>query len=238
MCVWHPPQAQRTPRQTGPGNLLPEPDASAFALPGRVVCAGRHGVAGAARRTADTLRAVQAPLKNLAEGNPEADAHPQMLELYFALQDLVRGCRGGTTTTVTAHRPRQRRWNAATAGPGPLPDTSLSTGHTTPTPPHPARLPQRAGCADSGCAGNSAHREPRAFCLPNISTPTATRSTAGRVCRITRPAGAEPGGDYLAFFPSYAYLRQVRKIAARYPGISTLVRESGLDDAAPPLCTI
>ena len=40
-------------------------------------------------------------------------------------------------------------------------------------------------------------------------------------------------GNYLAFFPSYAYLRQVQEdFAARYPGISTLVQESGLDDAA------
>ena len=40
-------------------------------------------------------------------------------------------------------------------------------------------------------------------------------------------------GNYLAFFPSYAYLRQVQEdFAARYPEIQTLVQESGLDDAA------
>ena len=40
-------------------------------------------------------------------------------------------------------------------------------------------------------------------------------------------------GNYLAFFPSYAYLRQVYEdFTARYPDIGTLAQESGLDDAA------
>ena len=40
-------------------------------------------------------------------------------------------------------------------------------------------------------------------------------------------------GNYLAFFPSYAYLRQVYEdFTARYPNIGTLAQESGLDDAA------
>ena len=40
-------------------------------------------------------------------------------------------------------------------------------------------------------------------------------------------------GNYFAFFPSYAYLRQVHEdFVARYPGIRTLVQESRLDDAA------
>ena len=40
-------------------------------------------------------------------------------------------------------------------------------------------------------------------------------------------------GNYLAFFPSYAYLRQVHEdFAARYPGMRTLVQETGLDDTA------
>lgn len=39
-------------------------------------------------------------------------------------------------------------------------------------------------------------------------------------------------GNYLAFFPSYAYLRQVwEDFTARYPDIGTLAQESGLDDA-------
>ena len=40
-------------------------------------------------------------------------------------------------------------------------------------------------------------------------------------------------GNYLAFFPSYAYLRKVHEdFTARYPEIDTLAQESGLDDAA------
>ena len=39
-------------------------------------------------------------------------------------------------------------------------------------------------------------------------------------------------GNYLAFFPSYAYLQQVHEaFAARWPDISTLVQQRSLDDA-------
>ena len=39
-------------------------------------------------------------------------------------------------------------------------------------------------------------------------------------------------GNYLAFFPSYAYLQQVYEaFAARWPDISTLVQQRSLDDA-------
>ena len=39
-------------------------------------------------------------------------------------------------------------------------------------------------------------------------------------------------GNYLAFFPSYAYLQQVYEaFAARWPDIPTLVQQRSLDDA-------
>lgn len=44
-------------------------------------------------------------------------------------------------------------------------------------------------------------------------------------------AGAKPG-NYLAFFPSYSYLEQVRAaFAEAYPGIPLLVQQSALDEA-------
>ena len=72
------------------------------------------------------------------------------------------------------------------------------------------------------------------FCLPGISTryrdrERSVQSVSDALARLAQSRV----GNYLAFFPSYAYLRQVQEdFAARYPGISTLVQESGLDDAA------
>lgn len=40
-------------------------------------------------------------------------------------------------------------------------------------------------------------------------------------------------GNYLAFFPSYAYLRQAQDyLENKYPGLSLLVQTSGMDEAA------
>lgn len=36
------------------------------------------------------LRAVQAPLQDWLEANPDAEVHAQLLELYFAVQDIAR----------------------------------------------------------------------------------------------------------------------------------------------------
>lgn len=43
----------------------------------------------------------------------------------------------------------------------------------------------------------------------------------------------EKQGNYLAFFPSYAYLKQVQQVFTdRYPQIPILAQESGLDETA------
>ena len=72
------------------------------------------------------------------------------------------------------------------------------------------------------------------YCLPGISTRYRDREAS--IPAVSDALAALAGGkvgNYLAFFPSYAYLRRVYEdFTARYPGIATLVQESGLDDAA------
>ncbi len=71
------------------------------------------------------------------------------------------------------------------------------------------------------------------YCLPGISTRYRDREAG--VAAVSDALAALAGGrrgNYLAFFPSYAYLRQVyADFAARYPAVRTLVQESGLDEA-------
>ena len=72
------------------------------------------------------------------------------------------------------------------------------------------------------------------YCLPNVSTRYRDREASVQaVSDALAQLVQARTGNYFAFFPSYAYLRQVHEdFAARYPGIRTLVQESRLDDAA------
>ena len=236
--------AEDAPGEPAQTSLLPEPDAPAFALPEPLYAQdGTVFLQELPAALLTSLRAVQAPLQAWLEDNPEADAHPQMLELYFAVQDLVRAAERYDSHFVTqlTARGSELELQLLCLDPAPFVDASLSTGRSatlfsaTLTPP--AYYRSVLGCADARAvalespfpAGNLG-----LFCLPGISTryrdrERSVQSVSDALARLAQSRV----GNYLAFFPSYAYLRQVQEdFAARYPGISTLVQESGLDDAA------
>ena len=236
--------AEDAPGEPAQTSLLPESDAPAFALPEPLYAQdGTVFLQELPAALLTPLRAVQAPLQAWLEDNPEADAHPQMLELYFAVQDLVRATERYDSHFVTqlTARGSELELQLLCLDPAPFVDASLSTGRSaalfsaTLTPP--AYYRSVLGCADARAvalespfpAGNLG-----LFCLPGISTryrdrERSVQSVSDALARLAQSRV----GNYLAFFPSYAYLRQVQEdFAARYPGISTLVQESGLDDAA------
>ena len=236
--------AEDAPGEPAQTSLLPEPDAPVFALPEPLYAQdGTVFLQELPAALLTPLRAVQAPLQAWLEDNPEADAHPQMLELYFAVQDLVRAAERYDSHFVTqlTARGSELELQLLCLDPAPFVDASLSTGRSaalfsaTLTPP--AYYRSVLGCADARAvalespfpAGNLG-----LFCLPGISTryrdrERSVQSVSDALARLAQSRV----GNYLAFFPSYAYLRQVQEdFAARYPGISTLVQESGLDDAA------
>ena len=236
--------AEDAPGEPAQTSLLPESDAPAFALPEPLYAQdGTVFLQELPAALLTPMRAVQAPLQAWLEDNPEADAHPQMLELYFAVQDLVRAAERYDSHFVTqlTARGSELELQLLCLDPAPFVDASLSTGRSaalfsaTLTPP--AYYRSVLGCADARAvalespfpAGNLG-----LFCLPGISTryrdrERSVQSVSDALARLAQSRV----GNYLAFFPSYAYLRQVQEdFAARYPGISTLVQESGLDDAA------
>ena len=236
--------AEDAPGEPAQTSLLPESDAPAFALPEPLYAQdGTVFLQELPATLLTPLRAVQAPLQAWLEDNPEADAHPQMLELYFAVQDLVRAAERYDSHFVTqlTARGSELELQLLCLDPALFVDASLSTGRSaalfsaTLTPP--AYYRSVLGCADARAvalespfpAGNLG-----LFCLPGISTryrdrERSVQSVSDALARLAQSRV----GNYLAFFPSYAYLRQVQEdFAARYPGISTLVQESGLDDAA------
>ena len=186
---------------------------------------------------------LQAPLQDWLEINPEADAHAQLLELYFAVQDITRAAErydAHFITQLTA-RGSELEWELLCLDPAPFVDASLAAGRAaalfsaTLTPPGYYR--SVLGCPDARAVALESPFPPEhlgLYCLPGISTRYRDREASVQAVSDALAALARAKvGNYLAFFPSYAYLRQVHEdFTARYPDIGTLAQESGLDDAA------
>ena len=189
------------------------------------------------------LRAVQAPLQDWLEANPDADAHAQLLELYFAVQDILRSSERYDSHFVTqlTARGSELELQLLCLDPAPFVEASLSAGRSaalfsaTLTPPSYYR--GVLGCADARAVALPSPFPAEnlgLYCMANISTryrdrETSVQAVSDALARLT----SGKTGNYLAFFPSYAYLRQVYEdFAARHPDIRTLVQESGADDAA------
>ena len=189
------------------------------------------------------LRAVQAPLQDWLEANPDAEVHAQLLELYFAVQDIARAAERYDSHFVTqlTARGRELELQLLCLDPAPFVDASLAAGRSaalfSATLAPPSFYRSVLGCSDARAVALDSPFPAEnlgLYCLPNISTRYRDREASVQAVSdaLARLVQARTG-NYFAFFPSYAYLRQVHEdFAARYPGIRTLVQESRLDDAA------
>ena len=221
-----------------------EPAEAAFPLPEPLLA--RDGTVFLQELPKELLRllfSLQAPLQDWLEANPEADAHAQLLELYFAVQDITRAAErydAHFVTQLTA-RGSELEWELLCLDPAPFVDASLAAGRAaalfsaTLTPPGYYR--SVLGCPDARAVALESPFPPEhlgLYCLPGISTRYRDREASVQAVSDALAALARAKvGNYLAFFPSYAYLRQVHEdFTARYPDIGTLAQESGLDDAA------
>ena len=198
------------------------------------------------RELPDALRkplgAVQAPLQAWLEDNPEDPAHGPLLELYFAVQDMTRAAErydSHFVTQLTVYG-SELEWSILCLDPSPFVDASLACGRAaamfsaTLTPPGYYR--SVLGCPDARAVALESPFPPEnlgLYCLP-VSTRYRDREASVTAISDALAVLAQGKvGNYLAFFPSYAYLKQVwEDFSARYPEIETLVQESGLDDAA------
>ena len=229
-----PAQTSLLPENAAPALELPEPD---YAQDGTVFVRELPAALLA------PLRAVQAELQNWLEANPDADAHPQLLELYFAIQDITRAAERYDShfiTQLTAHG-SELELHLLCLDPAPFVDASLAAGRSaalfsaTLTPPGYYR--SVLGCADARAVALSSPFPTEnlgLYCLPGISTRYRDRgSSVPAVSDALACLAQSKVGNYFAFFPSYSYLRQVHEdFSARYPDIRTLVQESRLDDTA------
>lgn len=188
------------------------------------------------------LRALTAPLQDWLEDDPDAEAHAALLDLYFEVQDILRASERYDehfAAQLTA-RGSDLELQLLCLDPSPFVDASLSAGRAaalfsaTLTPPGYYRTV--LGCPEARAVALESPFPAEnlgLYCLPSISTRYRQRDASIRPISDALAALASSRvGNYLAFFPSYAYLRQVwEDFTARYPDIGTLVQESGLDDA-------
>ena len=236
--------AEAAPAEAKQTSLLDAPEAeTAFALPEPLFAEDgtvffRELPAGLLK----PLQALTAPLQDWLEQHPDAEAHTALLDLYFKVQDILRAAERYDehfTAQLTAYG-SALDLHILCLDPAPFVDASLSGGRAaalfsaTLTPPGYYR--NVLGCPDARAVALESPFPPQhlgLYCLPSISTRYRDREASIRPLSDALAAMAKGKvGNYLAFFPSYAYLRQVYEdFTARYPGIPTLAQESGLDDA-------
>lgn len=187
------------------------------------------------------LGAVQAPLQAWLEDNPDDPAHGQLLELYFAVQDMTRSAERYDehfVTQLTAYG-SDLELSILCLDPSPFVDASLACGRAaamfsaTLTPP--GYYKNVLGCPDARAVALESPFPAEhlgLYCLPVSTRYRDREKSVSAISDALAVLANGKIGNYLAFFPSYAYLKQVwEDFSTRYPGIETLVQESGLDDA-------
>ena len=227
-----PQQASLLPVDTDPGFALPEP---LYAQDGTVFLQQLPAALPAA------LRAVHTPLQDWLEQNPGDPAHAQLLELYFALQDIARAADRYDSHFVTqlTARGSELELHLLCLDPAPFVDASLAAGRSaalfSATLAPPTFYRSVLGCTDARAVALPSPFPPEnlgLYCLPGISTRYRQREASVPAVADALAALARGRcGNYLAFFPSYAYLQQVHTaLSARWPDIDTLVQQRDLDD--------
>ena len=180
------------------------------------------------------LRAVQAPLQDWLEANPDAEVHAQLLELYFAVQDIARAAERYDSHFVTqlTARGRELELQLLCLDPAPFVDASLAAGRSaalfSATLAPPSFYRSVLGCSDArAVALDSPFRLKIWGCIAcRISLPaTATAKPACRQFRMHWPSWCRPERETTLPFS------QATHICGRYTKILQHVTR-----AFAPLC--
>ena len=188
------------------------------------------------------LRALMTSVQEWLEDHPDAPGCETLLNLCFSLRELLRTADrydGHYVTQLTA-RGSDLRLDLLCLDPSAFVDESLGCGRAaalfsaTLTPPGFYR--RVLGCPEARAVALDSPFPPEhlgLFCLPGISTRYRDRTASvPRVSDALAALARGKTGNYLAFFPSYAYLDQVYEdFVSRYPDIPALAQDAGLDEA-------
>ena len=188
------------------------------------------------------LHSLLPALQDWLEQEPDHPAHEQLLDLYFSLHDLLRAAERYDEHSVTqlTARGSELTIRLLCLDPSAFVDESLASGRAavlfSATLVPPGYYKKVLGCAGARAVALESPFPPEnlgLYCLPGISTRYRHReASVGAVSDALAALARGRVGNYLAFFPSYAYLRAVwADFTARYPDIRTAAQESGLDEA-------
>ena len=188
------------------------------------------------------LQGLLPAIQDWLEHNPEDLAHETLLDLSFGLHDLLRTAErydDHYVTQLTAHG-SDLTIRLLCLDPSAFVNERLACGRTSvlfsATLIPPGYYKNVLGCGGARAVALESpfpHQHLGLYCLPGISTRYRQREASIQpISDALAALAAGKVGNYLAFFPSYAYLRQVyADFKARYPQIQTIAQESGLDDA-------
>ena len=181
-------------------------------------------------------------LQDWLENNPDDPFHESLLDLYFQIHDFLRTAErydSHYVTQLTAHG-SDLTIRLLCLDPSDFVSESMACGRTTvlfsATLIPPGYYKKVLGCTGARAVALESpfpQEHLGLYCLPGISTRYRHREASIQpISDALAVLASGKTGNYLAFFPSYAYLRQVyADFKARYPQISTIAQESGLDDA-------
>lgn len=189
------------------------------------------------------LHRILAPAQSWLEDHRDGPAHETILQLYFSLRSFLRVAEQYDThyvTQLSAHG-SELQIELLCLDPSDFVRKSLQKGRSavlfSATIAPPTYYKNVLGCPEASAV---ALQSPFAcnhlglYCLGNLSTRYRDRQNS--LLPIAQALAAmvqARKGNYLAFFPSYSYLKQVQEVFAKnFPDISVLVQESGLDETA------
>ncbi|MCI2046155.1 MAG: ATP-dependent DNA helicase [Faecalibacterium sp.] len=189
------------------------------------------------------LRRILAPAQAWLEEHREGAAHEAILQLYFLLRDFLRTAEGYDThyvTQLSAHG-AELTVSLLCLDPSEFLKKCFACGRAavlfSATIAPPGYYRSILGCAEARAVALKSPFAPEhlgLFCLQNVSTRYRDRENSlAAITQALYAMATARRGHYLAFFPSYAYLRQAfARFTQEHPDVPTLAQESGLDDAA------
>ncbi len=185
---------------------------------------------------------MNAPLEEWLEEHREGELHDQMLTLYFDLRAYLRVAEtydDHYVTQISAYG-TEVRVSQLCLDPSEFLDQNFASGRgavlfsATLSPMDYYR--DILGCGEAKCAALPSPFDAAnlgLYCAADVSTRYKDRdSSIEPVARYLYQLCQSRVGNYMAFFPSYSYLKQVQeRFEELYPQVRTLVQQPGMEES-------